>query len=176
MCVIGLTANFWHSIYGVSDKEGLFGYAYMSSFLYAIGNIIFPLSISLILNFASKQINNGYENFFKYVSYVGIFICCFFLIAVLLPKKQLYAMFGVNDFHPFIYYAVMIILSVSSGMLLKFFHEGVLKTEEVFKQKITTLFRYIFSIREDIKPEAQIKHRNKRVELVNEIIPHEQES
>ena len=149
LCIIGLTAKFWHIIYGVSDKEGMFGYKYMSSFLYAIGNEVAFLSLGLILVYAASK-TNEYKRAFTRLGYLAVFVACFFIIQVLFPKHLLVNAFGIKDWHPSFYYVAMALMSVFSGGLVVTFQKAMMFTEEKLKEKIRILIDFIVGLRPNI--------------------------
>lgn len=170
MAVIGFTAPFWHIFYGVNDNEGLFGYTYMSSFLFAIGNRICLLVFSLLFIMALKHIEGPFKNFFRNVAYMGLFVSCFFLVQILISKRVLMNAFGVADLHRSFYYVAMAVMAICSGMLATLFQKALMLSEEKLKTVIRRLFDFIIIDSEpDISPFRSELHSDKVDCLINEV-------
>lgn len=167
LCIIGLTAKFWNVLYGVSNAEGIFGYKYMSSFLYAIGNEVAFLSLALILVYASSKAGE-YKRAFKRLGLLAVFVACFCVIQVLIPKYMLVKAFGIKDWHPSFYYGAMIIMSVFSGGLVVMFQKAMLFTEEKLKEKIRILIDFIVDLRTNVKDIEVYDYE--RVEVFKKIV------
>ncbi|WP_272152149.1 hypothetical protein [Tenacibaculum aiptasiae] len=171
--LIGCLAPFLHIFYGISDAKGLFGYKYMSSFLYAIGNRLCLLSAGLLLYIASSKINNEYRKIFKLISYMFLFVATFFIIHIIVPKKKL---FGTPDFPTYYYWISMISLSLISGKLLLLIQKAVLYSEEKFKKIIRDLFDFILGDLEDekmIKEEKINIYKEKSLTLLKKALDNE---
>ena len=146
LCAIGLTAKFWHIIYGVNGNDGIFGYKYMSSFLYAIGNEIAFLSMALLVLYKAR-LTNDFSKSFKCLGILGLVVSSFFIIEILVPKKVLYGWFGVNQMHKAMYYGLMLVFSLASCGLLVLFQEAMIKTEAVLRQKLTYVIEFLFKVK-----------------------------
>lgn len=155
--MIGFISPFIHIIYGINGEEGIFGYKYMSSFLYAMGNRVCLLSVALLMLFASSQIINEYKKAFKFIAYMLLYIAAYFIIHILVPKGQLLDAFGIRDFHPSFYYISMAILAITSGMMLGLFHKAAISVEEKLKAIISRLFDFIIVDTYDKIDQTKIK-------------------
>lgn len=143
LCLIGFTAPFWHVFHGISQREGLFGYKYMSSFLYALGLPVFAISVGLLFLYAVRYIDASHRKLFRSIAFIPLFIGCYYLIAVFIPKSLLLDAFGVRDFGNWVYYTIMIFMSVTSGYLFSLFQKAIYTAEEKLKAVIRRLFDFI---------------------------------
>lgn len=176
LCLLGITAPFWHVIYGIRDTEGMFGYRFMSSFLNSLGTRICILSSGLLLYFFSFQISNEYKKVARLISFITIYVGCYFLILIFLPKKTLLNAFGVKDFHQSFYYVSMFLISILSVVVFTKFQKIFLLSEERLKSIIRKLFNYILvEVRKgDMIKENELKRYNKRsAELVKNVLDNE---
>ncbi len=140
---VGCISRFIHVIYNTDDQKGIFGYAYMSSFLNALGINLCIICLALFTKFfASKSkenmrlINFG-ANMFMYVG-------CFFMINLFIPKKQL---FGTPDYPSYFYWVSMLILSIFSAKFFFLIQKGFLISEQKLKTFISNLIALIGDIR-----------------------------
>jgi hypothetical protein len=138
---LGLTAPFWHIIYGISKEEGIFGYPFMSSFLYAFGNPVFMISAGLLTYYISSKASREYRLPFKIISYMMLFVGCFFMIHIFLPKKLL---FNKADFPVYYYWISMLAMVMVLSRLLTMLQKAVIITEEKLKKNIRDLISFIF--------------------------------
>lgn len=141
ICLLGCLAPFVHIFYGVSDAEGPFGFKYMSSFLYAIGDKICLLSAGFLLLIASSKVSSEYHKAFRLIAFMFLFVASFFIAHILVPKKQL---FGTPDFPVYYYWCSMITMSLVSGFLLSILHKAIVFTEERIKGSVRDLVSFVF--------------------------------
>lgn len=156
LCVVGLTAKFWHIIYGVNGSEGVFGYKYMSSFLYAIGNEIAFLTMALLVLYKSR-LTVEFSKSFKWLGILGLVVSSFFIIEILVPKKQLFSWFGVNQMHKVMYYSLMLVFSLASCGLLVLFQEAMIKTEAALRKKLTYVIEFLFKVKNEYYKSIAVK-------------------
>ena len=165
MTLVGLTAPFWHIFYGISDTEGPFGYAFMSSFLNSLGTRLCILCIGLLLHYFSKHIVNEYRVAAKFIGSMTIYVGCYFLILIVFPKKLLLQTFGIRDFHRSFYYASMIILSVSSGFVFTLLQRAFIGVENKIKQLLNSTFKFIIqTVPEKYIPDEKLLDYQKEYE------------
>lgn len=143
ICAIGVIAPFVHIIYGISDAPGVFGYDFMSTFLYSLGHRVSLLCAGLLLLFAHKQITNQYKTVFKFIAYMMLYVASYFLIQTFIQKKIIVEFFGINDYHPMFYFVSVILLAISSVFVLTLFQKAFIYSEE----KIVTLVNFLFKVR-----------------------------
>lgn len=174
--LIGVTAPFWHVFYGIRDTEGLFGYRFMSSFLNSLGTRLSILCMGLLILFFSKHIVNEYKKAAKTIGLMTLYVGCYFLILIAIPKKILLNSFGIKDFHPFFYYLSMTILSISSGFVFTLLQKAFIITEANLKFIIRELFDFLnFQVRKKgmIRDEYKEEFDNGVVELVKTALDNE---
>ncbi|WP_299116849.1 hypothetical protein [uncultured Winogradskyella sp.] len=159
ICFLGKFADV---IYGISNEEGVFGYLYMSSFLYALGNEISTLALGLILLYAANRVYPKYKKNLRKVSHIVVAIGAFELIAIFVPKVQMIKFcllylpeflggnIEVRDFPPIIYYTIMIALSIASGHLLIKFHNMIIETEHKLRNALEGLLKFCLRWRREI--------------------------
>jgi hypothetical protein len=145
--LVGFTAPFWHIFYGINDNEGLCGYAYMSSFLFAIGNRVFTLCFSLLFVMASFRIEDQFKMVFRRVALMGVLVSLFFIFQILISKKLLMQTFGINDLHVGFYYAAMVLMAILSGAVFVWFGKAVMYTEQQLKAAIKVFWKFVISQR-----------------------------
>ena len=119
LTAVGVSAPLWHVIYGVSLKEGVFGFRYMSSFLNALGGRLSILCAGLLIVFLANKLPVDYKNSVKRIGTLFVSVGCFFLILIFFPKKMLLNTFGIRDAHPIFYYGLMIIFSISAAKIFQ---------------------------------------------------------
>lgn len=151
---IGCISPFIHIIYGVNDTKGIFGYTYMSSFLNAVGRINALLCASLFIKFAAKKVDNDYKRVINFGANMFLYVSCFFLVGLFLPKKVL---FNTLDLPRKYYWISMIFLSVSSGYFLSLFQKIFIYSEEKLKSNIVLLVSFIMRVRKDHYPKVGSK-------------------
>lgn len=147
--VIGLTAPFWHSFYGVSTNEGVFGYKYMSSFLYALGHPVFAICMGMLMLFAAKQLTLNFSKPFRLISFLMLGVGCYQLLAVLVSKKMLLHLFGVRDFANWVYYLVMVVIALFVVVLVQQIQFAIFSIERVLKVKIRLLVGFVLKHNSD---------------------------
>jgi len=103
--ILGFFGPFLHIPYNINDKEGVFGFTWMSSFLFAIGFPLFLISLSFLLYYASDFLPKGLKRVFRTFSILTAFTGFFFISWILNPFEE-------NDYHPGIYFGAMIIISI----------------------------------------------------------------
>ena len=139
--ICGLSA-YAHIIYGDNDAEGIFGYRYMSSFVYGVGHRLALLSAGLIIMLSSRYMNE-YARSFKHIGSMLVFVACFFLAQIFIDKE---AVFNSRDLPSSFYYVCMVLVAVASSYAFRFFNDAMLATEEALKAKIRMLMSFIVKI------------------------------
>ena len=170
---LGSIARFIHVIFNVNDMEGIFGYRYMSSFLNALGINISLLCSALLLKLAASKIVNELKYSFNLAANMYLYVACYFMINLFIPKKQL---FGTPDFPPYYYWLSMLVLSVFSGRVLLLFQRGLIFSEQKLKAIIRDLFDFILGDLEDedmIKEDKKPLYKKKSVELLKNALDNE---
>lgn len=102
--VFGFIAPYAHIPFNTNDSEGVFGFTYMSSFLFAIGFPIFLVCISVLLFYASGFMPIQLKKLFRVFSVLSGFTGFYFLVWAMNPLVE-------KDFHPAFYYGSMILIS-----------------------------------------------------------------
>ena len=144
------------------DKEGIFGYAYMSSFLFSISLPIMAISAGLLMKFAAGYINHELSRPFQYISHAFLFIGFFFGIYILLP---------IRDYSISTYYISLLLMAVLLTVISHYLHKAVLTTEERLKKIISKLFDFIIleTPRKHVSEEKQIDYVISYEKVINEI-------
>jgi hypothetical protein len=117
-----------------SGVEGVFGFKYMSSFLYALGWPLTVISLGLILQAASKHITAEIKSSFLLISSITVGLGIFYLMYTLIPM---------TDFSPWIYYLLLATSTMAAGYSLHLFAKGVMIVEEKLKANISRLILFI---------------------------------
>ncbi|MCG2417884.1 hypothetical protein K8089_02540 [Aequorivita sp. F47161] len=162
LTLVAVFSPFFHLFYLVNDKEGIFGYAYMSSFLYSLSLPLMALSFGLLLKFLCKYISTELINSINFISNLIIFLGFFFLI---------YTFLSIQDFSLFTYYLVLIACSITLTAIAHFLQKAVLTTEQRLKTIISKLFDFIIleTPRKHVSEEKQIDYVISYEKIINEI-------
>jgi len=104
--VFGFIAPYAHIPFNTNDSEGIFGFSYMSSFLFAIGFPIFVVCISVLLFYASGFMPEQLKKLFRVFAILSGFTGFYFLVWSINPLVE-------KDFHPSFYYGAMILISAA---------------------------------------------------------------
>lgn len=149
-------------LYLIEDKEGIFGYAYMSSFLFSISLPIMSLSAGLLLKFAATHITNEFKKPLQLISHTFIFVGCFFAIYILMP---------IRDYSLTTYYVSLLVLAVLLTIVAHYLHKAILTTEERLKNIISKLFDFIIleTPSKHVSEEKQIDYVISYEKIINEI-------
>ncbi len=162
LCIIAVLSPFLHMLYLIEDKEGVFGYAYMSSFLFSISLPIMALSSGLLLKFAANYIVNEFKKPLQYISHTFIFVGFFFAIYILMP---------IRDYSITTYYVSLLILAILLTIVANYLHKAILTTEQRLKNIISKLFDFIIleTPRKHVSEEKQIDYVISYEKIINEI-------
>lgn len=139
LSVLTVLAPFLHLLASPSSS-GYFGFSFMSSFLNALGLPISLISVSLLLMFLSRQIQNEYSSPFKLISILVLAVGCIYLLYVFIPMK---------DFSTLFYYTMIAVLGSALAFIVIKIHKAVMVVEEEFKGYLVTKMkghiRYLIS-------------------------------
>src|SRR5690606_12979881 len=162
LCIMAILSPFLHMIYLVNDKEGIFGYAYMSSFLFSISLPIMAISSGLLLKFAATHIINDFKKPINYISHLFLFVGFFFAIYILMP---------IRDYSITTYYVSLLVFAILLTIVANYLHKAVLATEERLKNIISKLFDFIIleTPRKHVSEEKQIDYVISYEKIINEI-------
>jgi len=162
LTIAAVVSPFLHLFYLYNDKEGIFGYAYMSSFLYSLSLPVMALSFGLILKFLSKYISVDFIKPISYISNLIIFLGFFFLT---------YTFLSIQDFSLYTYYGVLITVSIFLTFIAHFLHRAAITTEQRLKKIISKLFDFIIleTPRKHVSEEKQIDYVISYEKIINEI-------
>lgn len=175
LTLITLTAPSWHSRF-VNQEPGIFGFKYMSSFLYAIGNNVTILGSGLLILFFSNRVSSEYKKLAKVIAALIITLASYSLIIIFFPKKVLLNAFGVPDLPKWAYMSSMIIMSLISFRLFSLFQEAFLYSESKMKEIIKGLFDFVLLEVPDkgmVKDERKGEYHDKSVELLKNALDNE---
>ncbi len=161
LAVTAVLSPFLHVIYLINDKEGIFGFAYMSSFMYALSLPLMAISSGLLLKFTENQLSQ-FGVFFKYISNAFLFVGIFFMIYTFLP---------ISDFTTTVYFVSIFLLSVALTFAAHFLHRAIITTEQRLKKIISKLFDFIIleTPRKHVSEEKQIDYVISYEKIINEI-------
>jgi len=161
LAMVAVLSPFLHILYLLNDKEGIFGFAYMSSFMYSLSLPIMSICSGLLLKYVGTQLTD-FKVYFKYISNSFLFVGIFFLIYTFVP------MF---DFSAPVYFISLLILSVVLTVASHFLHKAVLTTEERLKNIISKLFDFIIleTPRKHVSEEKHIDYVISYEKIINEI-------
>lgn len=155
LVTIGCISPFVHIVYGITDQEGIFGYTYMSSFLNAFGRANALLCAGLFIKFASSKIDNEYKSIVNFGANMFLYVSCFFLLAIFIPKKLL---FNKADFPASFYWISMLFLSIGSGLFFTQIQRLIIYTEFKLKAQAKKLFALSWNL---VKSEKSTKEKEK---------------
>lgn len=177
LCIIGFTSPFLHVVLDVKGLEGYLGYKYMSSFLFAAGNRLSLICIGLLFLFASKQVFNEYKTTIKFIAYSTLFVGTFFGIQILIPKETLLKWSGHKDLPKQFYYIAMVIGGVLSVIILKYFQNALLLSEQKLRKIIAVLMDSLYKDLEEknlINPWMKKEFKKHRIDVTNKVVDYEQ--
>src|SRR5690606_30003593 len=152
---------FLHVIYILNDKEGIFGFAYMSSFMYSLSLPVMAICSGLLFKFLAGQLVEMGE-FFRYISTAFLFVGIFFMIYTFVP---------LTGFSRSVYVGVISVVSIVLTIAAHHLHRAVLTTEERLKIIISKLFDFIIleTPRKPVSEEKQIDYVISYEKIINEI-------
>ena len=161
LAVIAVLSPFLHVVYLIDDKEGIFGFSFMSSFMYSLSLPIMAICSGLLLKYAGNLLTD-LSIYFKYISNSFLFVGIFFMVYTFIP------MF---DFSTSVYLIGLLIVSVILTIASHYLHKAVLTTEERLKQIISKLFDFIIleTPRKHVSEEKQIDYVISYEKIINEI-------
>ncbi|MDN3723789.1 hypothetical protein QRD02_05305 [Aequorivita sp. SDUM287046] len=161
LAIVAVLSPFLHVFYLINEKEGIFGFLYMSSFMYSLSLPLMAICSGLLLKHASVQITE-YRLFFKYIGYSFLFVGIFFLIYTFVP---------INDFSTTVYFIGILILALSLTIASHYLHKAIITTEERLKNIISKLFDFIIieTPRKHVSEEKQIEYVISYEKIINEI-------
>ncbi len=153
---------FLHIFYLLNDKEGIFGFAYMSSFMYSLSLPIMSICSGLLFKYIGTQLTE-FKVYFKYISNSFLFVGIFFMIYTFMP------MF---DFSAPVYFISLATLSIVLTIASHYLHKAVLTTEERLKKIISKLFDFIIleTPRKHVSEEKQIDYVISYEKIINEYV------
>ncbi|CAM3487503.1 hypothetical protein [Aequorivita lipolytica] len=161
VAVLAVISPFLHVLYLIDDKEGIFGFSYMSSFMYSLSLPTMALCSGLLLKYVGTLLPH-FNLYFKYISYSFLFVGIFFMVYTFVP------MF---DFSTSIYFTGLLVVSVILTVASHYLHKAVLTTEERLKKIISKLFDFIIleTPRKHVSEEKQIDYVISYEKIINEI-------
>ncbi|MCB0468642.1 MAG: hypothetical protein KDC64_10615 [Aequorivita sp.] len=161
LAVIAVLSPFLHVVYLIDDKEGIFGFSFMSSFMYSLSLPIMAICSGLLLKYAGNLLTD-LSIYFKYISNSFLFVGIFFMVYTFIP------MF---DFSTSVYLIGLLIVSVILTIASHYLHKAVLTTEERLKKIISKLFDFIIleTPRKHVSEEKQIDYVISYEKIINEI-------
>lgn len=161
LAVAAILSPFMHVLFLLNDKEGIFGFAYMSSFMYSLSLPIMSICSGLLLKYVGTQLKE-FKVYFRYISNSFLFVGIFFLIYTFVP------MF---DFSASVYFISLLLLSIILTVATHYLHKAVLTTEERLKGIISKLFDFIIleTPRKHVSEEKQIDYVISYEKIINEI-------
>lgn len=151
LAFVAVTAPFWHYPFIKSDIEGVCGYPYMSSFLYAIGNVLSLFSLAMILLIVSPK-TSEYKRSVKLLGSAMLYVSLYFLLMVVIDKEWALDTFGVKDMPIWGYRLSLVFLAGVSGVVFIRFNKAALKTEKLLTTKIRLLVEHIIDNKERYLP------------------------
>ena len=150
-----LLTPYIHIIYAASDEPGLFGFVYMTSFLFALALPVSLIASGLLIKFISTKSNNEYTKAFSLLSNLILFSGSYFLIYTLYPMTK--------DFNGMYYYAMALSLAVGLSMFSYYFHIIAIYTEQTLRNIIKDCFKLITYSRNNFVDPSRLKDHDKRM-------------
>ncbi|MFL1896845.1 hypothetical protein ACJRPK_14150 [Aquimarina sp. 2-A2] len=148
IAVIGFLSPLSHVYYLENDEEGVFGFTWMSSFLFAIGFPIYSLCMGFFMNLASTLFSTVEKKKFKIMAIVfkvlgvkSFFLGALFLVWSFSPN--------VKDFDPSVYYRSLVLVSVLISISLVYFSNYVFnvnKTIKNLKASLKSMFGFVYDM------------------------------
>ena len=121
--VITLLAPFAH-IFVNQSKEGILGYPYMASFLFAIGFPLAFISVGVMLHYCATKMESDFKKGFSFISYMIVAIGGFYIAWSLIPAQ---------DFTRVTYYGTLVSLTIVLVIAIKYLNKAVITAEEQLK-------------------------------------------
>jgi ABC-type multidrug transport system fused ATPase/permease subunit len=161
LAIVAVLSPFLHVLYLINDKEGIFGFTYMSSFMYSLSLPLMAICSGLLLKHLATQLSE-LRQYLKYISNSFLFVGFFFLIYTFVP------MF---DFSPSVYFISLLILSVILTIAAHYLNKAIITTEERLKKIISKLFDFIIleTPRKHVSEEKQIDYVISYEKVINDI-------
>ncbi len=162
LSVIAVLSPFLHVLYLTGDKEGVFGFTYMSSFLFSISLPIMAICSGLLLKFARNIVMDEFQKTFGLIANTFLLVGFFFLIYTFLP---------INDLSIYAYYGILLVLATVLTIIASHIHKTIIATEERLKKIISRLFDFIIleTPRKHVSEEKQIDYVISYEKIINEI-------
>lgn len=159
---MAILSPFLHVLYLTEDKRGIFGFAYMSSFMFSISLPLMAISSGLILKFAKNILVKDFKQIFQYISNMFLLVGFFYLIYTFAPMY---------DFSIYTYYLIVLIISISLTIIANLIHAAIVTTEERLRGIISKLFDFIIleTPRKHVSEEKQIDYVISYEKIINEI-------
>tara|TARA_R110000823_G_scaffold227834_2_gene355139 strand:+ start:101979 stop:102578 length:600 start_codon:yes stop_codon:yes gene_type:complete len=161
LAIVAVLSPFLHIFYIFNDREGIFGFSYMSSFMYSLSLPLMAICSGLLLKFVAQQVLE-FRMFLIFISHSFLFVGIFFIIYTLVP---------LTDFSTSIYFISLFILSVALTFAAHFLHRAIFTTEQRLKKIISKLFDFIIleTPRKHVSEEKQIDYVISYEKIINEI-------
>lgn len=160
LTLVAVLSPFLHLL-SPSGVEGVFGFKYMSSFLYALGWPLTVISLGLLLQLASKHIVTEIKDSFLVISSIVIGLGIFYLMYTLIPMQ---------DFSTWVYYLLLASSTIAAGYGIHLFGKGIMLVEEKLKANISRLIIFIvYSEKYIEKKENRSRHFNDYIKEFEEI-------
>ena len=154
--LMGLFAPFIHLLVDQS-AEGVFGWAYMTSFLNAIGWALLPLFLGISMMLEANTSDREYKTAKRIQAFLVVSVGVFYLAYTLIPIK---------DFTDGQYYTMVSFIAVLGAFLMYFMSKAIKSTEEKLKAIIRHLFHFIIVDTPKNHPNIDIKQYDVEVEEV----------
>lgn len=161
LAIVAVLSPFLHIFYIFNDREGIFGFAYMSSFMYSLSLPLMAICSGLLLKYLASQLPD-FRKFLVFISNSFLFVGIFFMIYTLVP---------LTDFATEVYFISLFILSVALTLAAHILHSAILTTEQRLKKIISKLFDFIIleTPRKHVSEEKQIDYVISYEKIINEI-------
>lgn len=124
-----------HVRYNSTDIEGVLGFKWMSSFLFALALPSVLVSGGLIIRFLATKLDNEFSNYFKLLSFMVIASGGFFFAWTFYPMT--------DDFSSITYYLILLTFAVGLALASKHIQNAFLASEEFTKIKIQIAISFI---------------------------------
>lgn len=159
-----------HVRYNGSDVEGVLGFKWMSSFLFALALPCVLVSSGLIIRFLATQNNNAFSYYFKVLSSLIITSGGFFF------AWTFYSM--TDDFSATTYYPILLFFAFGLAFIAKYIEKAFLSSEDKLKRIITVLLKSLYEDLEAknlINPWKDKDFKKYRIDVTNKITEIEHE-
>lgn len=162
LCIVAVLSPFLHVLYLTEDKEGIFGFTYMSSFMFSISLPLMAISSGLIFKFVKNIIIPDFKKIFGYMANTFLLVGFFFLIYTFAPMY---------DLSIYAYYAILLAVAIALTVIANHVHKAILTTEQRLKNIISKLFDFIIleTPRKHVSEEKQIDYVISYEKIINEI-------